>query len=86
MGIYLYSANFLFDNHIEDASASLAFPDYKNFLRMHLTPDGLIIYPIGIDRVTKNWKESIKDGRRSFSGDEVKYDLIEDPVIIPHQK
>jgi hypothetical protein len=33
-----------------------SIPDYKNLLRMHLTPDGaLTIYPLGVDKACQKW-------------------------------
>ena len=31
--------------------------DWKNFLRLRITKDGLTLFPVGIDRVPRKWKE-----------------------------
>jgi hypothetical protein len=86
-GLYLLvSGNFL-NNHITEASSSFLGEDYKNFLRLHLDNKALTIYPIGVKKVVKNWKDVNKgtDKDPLFQGDEVKYDLIEEnPITIAH--
>lgn len=82
IGTYFYLSNLILGNHIGDSSASLVIEDYKNFLRMRINKNGLTIYPIGIDTVTKNWKIDDSAQELSFVGDEVKYDLIEEPIEI----
>jgi len=86
-GLYLLvSGNFL-NNHITEASSSFLGEDYKNFIRMHLDKNALTIYPIGVKKVVKNWKDINKgtDKDPVYEGDEVKYDLIEEnPITIAH--
>jgi hypothetical protein len=82
MGIYLYLANRIFGNHNTEASSSLSCEDYKCFLRMHINADGLTIYPIGIKKVTKNWKMHTNGDTISFTGDLPEIHLIEEPIII----
>ena len=85
VGLYLYTSNLIFHNHAGEASAALMNVDYKNFLRLHLTADRLTIYPIGIDKVTKNWKQREDADDIAFTGDEVAWHLIEDPILIPEE-
>ncbi|MGZ4008181.1 MAG: hypothetical protein ACXVJV_13510, partial [Mucilaginibacter sp.] len=82
MGIYLFLSNLLFGNHIDEASSSLACEDYKCFLKMHINKDGLTIYPIGIKKVTKNWKMNQTADSISFTGDLPPIHLIEGPILI----
>jgi hypothetical protein len=86
-GLYLLvSGNFL-NNHITEASSSFLGEDYKNFLRLHLDNKSLTIYPIGVKKVVKNWKDINKGTGKDpvYEGDEVKYDLIEEnPITIAH--
>lgn len=42
--------------HANGAFASLRIQDYKNFLRIRVTPDGLTVYPIGIRKVPTEWE------------------------------
>ncbi len=42
--------------HANGAFASLRIEDYKNFLRIKVTPQGLTVYPIGIRSVPKAWE------------------------------
>src|SRR5262249_10109370 len=52
MGLYLLVSLNLFGRHWNEAFSSLAIPDWKHFLRLHIAPNGdLTIYPIGLERV-----------------------------------
>lgn len=42
--------------HANGAFAALRIQDYKNFLRIRVTPDGLTVYPIGIRTVPTKWQ------------------------------
>jgi hypothetical protein len=40
-----------------------SIPDFKNMLRMHFADDGgLTVYPLGVDRVGRNWEHIGPDG------------------------
>ncbi len=56
-GVYLFLA--LNKSHLKlhanGAFASLRIQDYKNFLRIRVTQDGLTVYPIGIRKVPRKW-------------------------------
>ena len=82
MGLYLLFSNLAFGIHIDESSSSLASEDYKNFLRMSITPEGLTIYPIGIKKVTTNWKQTEDGEKIRFSGKLPEYHLIENPIFI----
>lgn len=59
MGIYLLIAVNLFGRQAGEAFSSLHIEDYKSWLRLHITPSGaLVIYPIGIKRVARKWREA----------------------------
>ncbi|GAB2947892.1 hypothetical protein GCM10027048_11090 [Hymenobacter coalescens] len=58
MGVYLLVSLLLIHTHENEAFSALRIPDYKNFLRMHLTPEGLEIHAIGLDKVSRKWKIS----------------------------
>lgn len=56
VGIYLLIAS-RFGININELHAGLGIDDYKCFLRMHIGTDGaLTIYPIGLDRVGREWR------------------------------
>jgi hypothetical protein len=58
MGAYLFVSLNLFGRHSNEAFSSLACEDYKNFLRLRIEPGGkLTIFPIGIRRVARRWKD-----------------------------
>ncbi len=57
MGLYLLLSLNGFGAHPNEAFSSLAIPDWKNFIRLHIDKDGrLRIFPIGIRRVPRSWK------------------------------
>lgn len=59
MGLYLMLSVNRFGAHSNEAFISLAIPDWKNFLRLRIDPDGeLRVYPVGLERVPRRWKES----------------------------
>ena len=82
MGLYLYTSNLLFGTHIDESSSSLACADYKNFLRMHITQQGLAIYPVGIKKVTTKWKQYGSGDEIKFEGELPEYHLIENSIFI----
>lgn len=57
MGVYLIVAN-LAGLHGQDVFSAQAIPDYKNFLRLHLTRERLTIYPVGLAKVHRSWNLS----------------------------
>jgi hypothetical protein len=59
MGIYLLSANLLpfLRTHGNETFSGLRFTRYKNLLRLHIDPDGVLtIHPLGVDQVCKRWE------------------------------
>ena len=57
MGTYLYTSHKWLGMHANELFSARVIEDYKNFLRMHIAPDGaLTIYPIGVERVCKSWR------------------------------
>ncbi len=86
MGIYLlFSLNFL-GRHGNEAFSSLGIEDWKNFVRLHINEKGdLTIYPVGIRRVPRKWKD-----RTGATGPELEPDdrnatpaeLIELPIVM----
>lgn len=54
-GLYLWVSLNRHRVHCNDAFAALRCPDYKNFLRICLKPDGLVVYPIGFRASPKQW-------------------------------
>jgi hypothetical protein len=75
VGIYLLVALNLLGAHADWAFSSLRIQDYKHFLRLHITPAGLLeIYPIGVRRVPR------------ARDDVARYELIEDPIVIDPRK
>lgn len=86
-GIYLLFSVSLLDNHITEASSSYRWEGYKNFLRIHLTKEGVTIYPIGVKEIVKNWENVGSDDKPRFEGGPINYSLIEkEPIKIYHEK
>lgn len=57
-GLYLLLSINVFGRHWNEGFSSLKIQDYKNFIRLRIDPDGsLTIFPIGIERVARRWRE-----------------------------
>ena len=56
MGLYLWLSNRILGAHTNEIFSCQAIPDYKHFLRFHLTKDGLTIYPIAVKKVPRSWE------------------------------
>lgn len=87
MGIYLLVSLNLFGRHSNEAFSSLGIEDWKHFLRFKIDASGtLTIFPIGIQRVARKWK----DAPAGTTGSKLEPDdasatppsLIEDPVVL----
>lgn len=84
LGIYLLVTLNLFGWNQNEAFASLSIEDYKNFLRLKITEDELTIYPVGISKVSRNWKPG-ENGKSKLEPDDKKASLpqlIEEPIRI----
>lgn len=88
MGAYLLLSLNVFGRHGNEAFSSLGVEDWKNFVRLHINEQGdLTIYPIGIRRVPRKWKQ-----RNGTHGPELEPDpqdrrataaeLIEPPIVM----
>ena len=89
MGLYLLISLNAFGRHSNEAFSSLRIEDYRNFLRFHIAMDGtLTIFPIGIERVPRKWKEAVGATvyEPQLEPDDVAATaphLIEPPVVLP---
>ncbi len=80
MGVYLFVSLHLFGRHDNEAFSAMKIEDYKNFIRLHIDSKGnLTIYPFKIEKVCKNWSEA---GGKCEPKDELKPELIENPIVI----
>lgn len=76
IGLYLLISLQIFGRHDQHAFSSLRVQDYKGWLRLRIDATGVLtIYPIGIDRVPRRWKDA-----RNSSGALVEPD---DPSATP---
>jgi hypothetical protein len=57
-GAYLFLGHKALKLHDQEVFSSQAIEDYKGFLRMRFTREGLTIYPIGIRAHVAEWKEA----------------------------
>lgn len=84
MGLYLLVSLNVFKRHANEAFSALASPDWKNFLKLRIDSDGgLTIFPIGIQKVPRHWKETNAIPR--FEPSDAKATapaLIEAPIVI----
>ena len=85
IGLYLFVSLNQFGHHGNEAFSALAIPDWKNFLRLHITEDGALrIFPVGIDRVPRRWRSAASGPRLSPDDrDATPPRLIEPPIVIP---
>lgn len=61
MGLYLLISLQAFGRHANEAFSSLKITDCKNFLRLHISDEGLKIYPIKIDKIGRHVKDTKVD-------------------------
>jgi hypothetical protein len=54
-GAYLIVAFSVLQRHDTETFSSFRHEGYKNFLRMHVTADGITLYPIGIEQICRDW-------------------------------
>jgi hypothetical protein len=90
MGVYLLVTNRLLAFNRTAALSSVRVADYKSFLRMHISEDGLAIYPIGVDKVPKRWR-FVPEGDRAAPWFEpvdrpIVSKLLEQPVRLDTSK
>ena len=52
-GLYLYASSRWWNQNHNDAYSAMRLDSHRNFLRMRIKADEVVIYPIGLDRVPK---------------------------------
>lgn len=55
-GVYLVCSHKFLQLHDMDVFSAQSIEDYKSFLRMNITGDGLTIYPIGLKKSARRWR------------------------------
>jgi hypothetical protein len=89
LGLYLLISLNVFGRHMNEAFSSLRIEDWKHFLRLHVDDGGrLTIFPIGIQRVPRVWKESTRDNGPRFESDDpraIPPELMEAPITLTHR-
>jgi hypothetical protein len=87
LGVYLFTSIRVFGRHGNEAFSSLRIQDWKQWLRLRVTPDGtLTLYSIGIDRVPRRWRESTRDGAPTTTAHDVRATpprLIDKVIVRP---
>lgn len=81
-GFYLWFSTYILKVHLDEGFSAIGYQHFKNFLRIHITKSRLIIYPVGVDRVTTDWKQTGEGENLSFDGALPECHLIEMPIII----
>jgi hypothetical protein len=86
-GTYLVIALAVFKRHANENFSASRYETYKNFLRLHIGPEGVTVYPIGIDGPCKSWKvvsqpASPEDSYIAPSSGTITTRLIESPFTI----
>ena len=77
MGLYLLLSNLVLGNHDNEAFSALRCTGYKNFLRLHITPQGLTVYPIGVRQVARwRWQAG-----RFVTDQRAQVELVEAPLV-----
>ncbi|MFY7826664.1 MAG: metallophosphoesterase [Flectobacillus sp.] len=76
-GLYLVLTNLIWGMHVDEASGALRCADYKNFLRIKITKEEIVVYPIGIESAEKCNKQVNSDDSLSKG-----IFLIENPIVI----
>ncbi len=84
-GIYLLISLNVFGRHHNEAFSAIKSADFKNFVRFKIEENGdLLIFPMGVRRVVKNWQENTGAGEPRITpvklSEENKPFLIEAPV------
>jgi len=89
LGLYLLVSLNVFGRHLNEAFSSLRIEDWKHFLRLHIDEGGrMTIFPIGIQRVPRAWKESSQDIGPRFESDDPRAtppELMEAPIFLTHR-
>jgi len=89
LGVYLLISLNVFGRHMNEAFSSLRIEDWKHFLRLHVDEGGrLTIFPIGIRRVPRRWKEGAQDTGPRFESDDPRAtppELMEAPIVLTHR-
>jgi hypothetical protein len=85
MGAYLLTATLILKTHDTEAFSSLKGEDYKNFLRLNISREGLRIFPLKIPKACREWKFNAEEEGESpwyVPVENLDYGLIEDPINI----
>src|SRR6185312_2469632 len=88
LGAFLFSLALVPGVNLNEAYSSQRIEHYKNFLRIHLRPDGaLSVYAVGIRRVARWRFDPRADRRKPYfrprDGKPPRVHLIEDPFTVP---
>ncbi len=89
-GLYLFISQYFFGRHNEESFSAARIQDYKNFLRLHISKDGVLtIYPIKLQKVPRKWRNRNKSETEKINSyivplDGSKPELIEDPIVLKY--
>lgn len=87
LGAYLFVSLRVFGRHANESFSALHIEDFKQWLRLRITPDGeLTVHAIAIDRVPRSWRRAQRDGREYYAAHDARATaprLLEKLVLRP---
>lgn len=90
LGLYLLVSINVFGRHSRDAFSSLRIPDWKNFIRIRISPDGaLTLFPVGIQRAPRHWSPPASGATSKLAPNDpraIPPALIEPPITLSGPK
>lgn len=81
-GSYLILCNLFLGSQAGEAFSAIRNTGFKNFLRIRITSSEITFFPVGVQKAVTNWKNIGTEENPRFTGDEIKYKLIEQPIVI----
>jgi len=73
LGLYLFVSIRVFGRHSTEAFSALRIQDFKQWVRLKIDAAGnLTLYSIGIDRVPRKWRSTIRAGAETLVADDAR--------------
>ena len=82
LATYLFCCQAISPMHSNELFAGLRMVDYKSYLRLHVSAEGVRVHPIGLRTVPRRWRRS-DDGPLLEPVDGSPIEPIEEPYLIP---
>ncbi len=85
--LYLVALHRRAPKHANEVFSCQSIPDWKNFVRLRVDESGLTIYPIGVERVPRDWTYAadggLSDPWLEPADRRLTAKLIEEPISVP---